>query len=131
MKAKIYNLRVWFFIVASSILQALWAITLKKLQFSKIIESIRLGNIFNYEFLSELIPLLIYFLLGFLIVLLISKAYKLLPMSMVYAFWMGLTLIFQTFIDVFYFKEKINLICYVFIGMILLGIIGIKKSEAK
>lgn len=131
MKEKIYDLRVWYFIIASSFLQALWGITLKKLNFQKIIDDLGRGEFFNYSFLIELIPLIIYFVLGFLIVLFISKAYKILPMSMVYAFWMGLTIVFQTLIDVFYFTEKISAESYCFIALILIGIIGMKKSETK
>lgn len=124
-------MKAWIFILIAAIFQTFWGITLKFLDFKKIVAMTSRGDVFSIEFVWALIPLLLYFIIGLVIVVFISKAYKLMPMSIVYAYWMGLTLVFQTFIDLLYFKEHFEWIQFGFLTLILIGIIGMKISTTK
>ncbi len=124
-------MRAWIYIIIAVVLQTLWGIVLKVLDFGKAFEFIRQGQIWNTAFLEQIIPIIAYFVLGLVIAIVISKAYKLLPMSIVYAAWMGLTLLLQVIVDVFFYQIPMHLIQYLFIACILAGIIGMKLSNPK
>ena len=124
-------MKVWIYIIAAAFFQMLWGISLKHLDFSMIISLLKNGEFYNPKLIAQIVPLLAYFLLGLVIVIVISRAYKLLPMSIVYAAWMGLTLALQVVVDVFLYDEKMKFIQYFFILMILVGILGMKLSNPK
>lgn len=124
-------MKAWIYILVAVVLQTLWGIVLKVLDFKKVWAHIKVGDIFNMTFVQDTMPLVLYLILGLVIAIVISKAYKLLPMSIVYAAWMGLTLALQVMVDVFLYDEKMKFIQYFFILMILVGILGMKLSNPK
>ena len=123
--------KAWIFIFIAVILQTLWGMVLKVLDFEVAFKLIQQGEVFQLDFILKLLPILAYFGLGLAIAIVISKAYKLLPMSIVYAAWMGLTLLLQVVVDVFFYGEKMQLVQYLFISFILIGILGMKLSDPK
>ena len=124
-------MKAWIFIFIAVILQTLWGMVLKVLDFEVAFKSIQQGEVFQLDFILKLLPILAYFGLGLAIAIVISKAYKLLPMSIVYAAWMGLTLLLQVVVDVFFYGEKMQLVQYLFISFILIGILGMKLLDPK
>lgn len=124
-------MKAWIFIFIAVILQTLWGMVLKVLDFEVAFKLIQQGEVFQLDFILKLLPILAYFGLGLAIAIVISKAYKLLPMSIVYAAWMGLTLLLQVVVDVFLYGEKMQLLQYLFISFILIGILGMKLSDPK
>jgi len=124
-------MKAWIFIFIAVILQTLWGMVLKVLDFEQAYSIIKLGQVLNIDFLVKVLPILAYFGLGLAIAIVISKAYKLLPMSIVYAAWMGLTLLLQVLVDVFLYEVKMHVLQYVFIFFILVGILGMKLSNPK
>jgi quaternary ammonium compound-resistance protein SugE len=124
-------LRAWIYILIAVVLQTLWGIVLKVLDFGKAFELIGQGQIWDLAFAKQILPILAYFILGLVIAIVISKAYKLLPMSIVYAAWMGLTLLLQVIVDVFLYHIPMQIIQYIFIAFILAGILGMKLSKPK
>jgi small multidrug resistance pump len=124
-------MKAWIFIFIAVILQTLWGMVLKVLDFEVAFKLIQQGEVFQLDFILKLLPILAYFGLGLAIAIVISKAYKLLPMSIVYAAWMGLTLLLQVVVDVFFYGEKMQLVQYLFISFILIGILGMKLSDPK
>jgi multidrug transporter EmrE-like cation transporter len=124
-------MRAWIYIIIAVVLQTLWGMVLKVLDFNKAGHLIQEGAIFNFNFLVQIFPILAYFILGLLIAIAISKAYKMMPMSIVYAAWMGLTLALQVIVDVFIYGEKMQAIQYLCILFILVGILGMKLSNPK
>lgn len=124
-------MRVWIYILLAALFQTFWGLVLKRLNFSLIGNYISNRDFTSVEFYIELIPLGLYLGLGLAIVIVISRAYKLLPMSIVYAAWMGLTLLFQVLIDALYFGEKMYLTQYICIVLILIGVIGMKQLKTK
>lgn len=124
-------MKAWIFIFIAVILQTLWGMVLKVLDFEVVLKLIQQGVVFQLDFILKLLPILAYFGLGLAIAIVISKAYKLLPMSIVYAAWMGLTLLLQVAVDVFFYGEKMQLLQYLFISFILIGILGMKLLDPK
>lgn len=124
-------MRAWIYIIAAAIMQTAWGVVLKILDFKKAIALICSGQVSDAAFLAQVVPLILYLLLGLFIAVVISKAYKMLSMSIVYASWMGLSLSFQVIVDVFYYGEKMLIWQYLFIFFILLGILGMKLSNPK
>ena len=124
-------MKAWIFIFIAVFLQTLWGMVLKVLDFEVAFKLIQQGEVFQLDFILKLLPILAYFGLGLAIAIVISKAYKLLPMSIVYAAWMGLTLLLQVVVDVFFYGEKMQLVQYLFISFILIGILGMKLSDPK
>lgn len=124
-------MKAWIYIIIAVVLQTLWGVVLKVLDFTKAFQLIREGKILTAIFLHQIAPILAYLILGLAIAIVISKAYKLLPMSLVYAAWMGLTLLLQVLVDVFLYDEKMQLLQYLFIACILAGILGMKLSKPK
>jgi len=124
-------MKAWIFIFIAVILQTIWGMVLKVLDFGKAFELIRQGQIWNMAFVQQIFPILAYFILGLVIAIVISKAYKLLPMSIVYAAWMGLTLLLQVIVDVFLYDIPMQAVQYLFIACVLAGILGMKLSNPK
>jgi quaternary ammonium compound-resistance protein SugE len=124
-------MKTWLYIIAAVIMQTLWGIVLKFLDFGATWEMIKIGEILNHHFLLLLWPILAYIILGFLIAFALSKAYDAIAISIVYASWMGLTLVLQVLVDLIYFKIRMNPIQYVFILLVLIGIVGLKLSDNK
>lgn len=124
-------MKSWIFIIIAVVLQTLWGLVLKILDFGKAWTFIKHRDIFNLDFALALAPIVAYLLLGLFIALSLSRAYKLMPLSIVYAAWMGLTLTLQVVVDLFFFKVNMYLFQYVFILLVLIGIIGMKLSNPK
>ena len=59
----------------------------------------------------------------------LTMALKTIPLAICYAVWMGLALVLQTMIDVFYFKENLSLKQIGFLILILIGVIGLQFSS--
>jgi quaternary ammonium compound-resistance protein SugE len=53
---------------------------------------------------------------------------KEIPASTAFAIWMGVTLAGVKMIEVFFFKDAIKPMDFVYLGLILIAIIGLKKS---
>jgi len=124
-------MRAWLYIIIAAVLQTLWGVVLKILDFGKAWSYIKTGDLFNLNVWIQLLPLISYLVLGLLIAIVISRAYKLLTMSVVYASWMGLSLAMQVIVDVNFFGERMQVIQYVCIFLVLTGILGMKLSNPK
>lgn len=118
----------WIQLFLASFFEVLWASSLKFLSITKIKKSYKSDGIFSKMFLWALIPLIFYALFGICNIALFSSATKSIPLAICYAVWMGLALFFQTLIDIFYFKEKINYKQLACMSLILAGVIGLKMS---
>ncbi|MGB0697137.1 MAG: DMT family transporter [Rhodospirillaceae bacterium] len=58
--------------------------------------------------------------------LLLTLALKKIEVSTAYAIWSGLGTVAITFIGVFWFKESADLLKFVCVGMIVIGVVGLK-----
>lgn len=82
---------------------------------------LKMANGFN-----NLIPMTLCFLFFAIALSLIMLSAKTLDVSLVYAVWSGVGVIFITGIGYFYFNEKITITHIVFIFLILIGVVGLK-----
>ena len=105
-----------------------WMLSLKYLNMSAI-KSIKWSIFFsNSDGAMTLLPLLCYAVFGLANVYFISIAMKYIPLSIAFSIWFGIALIGSTLIDVFWFEENLNLKSYLFMAMIIGGVIGLKLS---
>jgi quaternary ammonium compound-resistance protein SugE len=63
-------------------------------------------------------------------VIFFSKALNVIPASTAFAIWMGLALVGIKIVDTLVLKEAFRWVHVVYIGFILIGIIGLKLSAA-
>lgn len=59
----------------------------------------------------------------------LSKAIKLLPMSLAYPIWTGIGAVGSIIVGTLIFKDVISLKTWFFVGLLLVGIIGIKVTS--
>ena len=119
----------WFYLFIASLFEIGWIFSLKKLSFAEI-KKISLQAITQHptENLIVLLPLLGYIGFGLANIYFFSLAMKHIPASTAFAIWMGVTLAGVKVIEVFLFKEAIKPMDYIYLGLILIAIIGLKKS---
>lgn len=99
----------WLFLVIAGLLEVWWAVGLKYSQgFTKLIPSVFtvLGMIASFYFLS--------------------LALKSLPLGTAYAIWTGIGTVGTVILGIMLFKEPIDPLRLMFIGFIVVGIIGLK-----
>lgn len=78
--------------------------------------------------LIVLLPLMGYIGFGLANIYFFSLAMKQIPASTAFAIWMGVILAGVKMIEVFLFKEAIKPMDYVYLALILIAIVGLKKS---
>ncbi|MCA1029741.1 quaternary ammonium compound efflux SMR transporter SugE [Bacillus timonensis] len=99
----------WIFLVIAGILEVVWAIGLKYTEgFSKVVPSIVtvIGMIASFYFLS--------------------LALKTLPLGTAYAIWTGIGALGTVLLGMVIFGEPRDLIRFLFLSFIIIGIIGLK-----
>lgn len=79
--------------------------------------------------IKTLWPLLGYLAFGLLNVVFISYAMKTIPMSIAFAVWMALALFGAACMDVLFFKQHLNVIQIVCLGLIMIGVVGLKMVK--
>jgi len=102
----------WFYLLLAGLFEVVWATTMKMSDgFSNLKYSLLtlLGMIFSFLFLSFSI--------------------KQLPLSIAYPIWTGIGAVGSIVIGVFIFKDSINPFTWFFIGLLIIGIIGIKVTS--
>ena len=103
----------WILLVIAGILEICWAVGLKYSQgFTKLGPSILtiLGMIASFYFLS--------------------LALKSLPLGTAYAIWTGIGTVGTVILGIILFKEPVDLLRLIFIGFIVIGIMGLKMVSA-
>ncbi|MBL7788934.1 MAG: hypothetical protein JNL75_03770 [Chitinophagales bacterium] len=116
----------WISVMLASLCETLWASSLKFLNFRHIKIRLRRNGFFSQKFGIAFLPLCTYIIFGILNMVFLTMALKTIPLAICYAVWMGLALLLQAMIDVFYFKENISLRQIGFLLLILVGIIGLQ-----
>lgn len=99
----------WLYLLIAGFFEIFWAVGLKLSQgFSKVVPSVLtiLGTIASFYFLS--------------------LALRKLPLSTSYAIWTGIGTAGTVLFGVFYFQESISTAHIICVGMIILGIIGLR-----
>ena len=106
-----------------------WLYSLKYIDKDKIM-AIHWPSFFsNSEPVLTLLPVIGYIVFGIANVILISMAMKGIPASTAFGIWMGLALVGSKIIDVMVYDEPYTTQQLLFMGLILVGIIGLKAGE--
>lgn len=77
------------------------------------------------EGLTKLLPSLFIFLCYILSLIFLTLSLKKLEISLVYAIWSGIGTAMIAGIGVIFFKESINMVKIISIGLIIIGVIGL------
>ncbi|MDO6513231.1 MULTISPECIES: quaternary ammonium compound efflux SMR transporter SugE [unclassified Neptuniibacter] len=103
----------WFFLVLAGLLEIGWAIGLK-----------------YSEGFSKLWPSLGTVLALFASLLLLSFAMKALPVGTAYGVWVGIGALGTAILGIILFDESVNMLKLVSLGLICLGILGLKVAHS-
>ncbi|AVL02301.1 DMT family transporter [Pediococcus pentosaceus] len=101
----------WFYLVLAGIFEVVWATTMKLSEGFSVLTygiSTAVGMIMSFVFLS--------------------LAIKQMPLSLAYPIWTGIGAVGSIIVGVILFHDQIPNITWVFIIMLIVGIIGIKMT---
>jgi len=116
----------WLFLFVASLFEALWTYSVKYFSLAQL-KTIRFDNFYKMDGgLPALIPLLGYIIFGVGNIFFFSLALKTLSNSTAYSVWTAMTIVVLKLIELLYFKQKVSVIEFCFIMMIIVGIIGLK-----
>ena len=96
----------WALVLTAAILEILWASLLK-----------HANSLASWSLVFVLI------LSSFLLLI---KAYKLIPVGIAYAVFVGLGTVGTYFVSIYFFDESLSIIQFVFLLLLIIGIIGLK-----
>jgi quaternary ammonium compound-resistance protein SugE len=103
----------WVYLVVAGLFEIVWATSLKYSHgFTKLYPSLITiaGMVISFYFLS--------------------LATKTLPMGTAYAIWTGIGALGAVLVGIFLFHESVSLLRILFLGLILIGIAGLKLTSA-
>lgn len=104
---------MWFYLILAGILEVVWATTMKLSDgFSR----------FGYSAITVLGMMLSFYLL--------SRALKDLPMSLAYPIWTGIGAIGTVIVGVVFLGDRLSPLSYLFLVLLLIGIIGLKVTSS-
>jgi quaternary ammonium compound-resistance protein SugE len=116
----------WIYLLIASGCEICWIYSLKNFQFKKLME-FKFSHLFtDKDNFLLLLPGLGYILFGVGNIICFSKAMKQIPASVAFAVWMAVALVGVKVVEVAILKEPISLMQLLFIGFILVGIVGLK-----
>jgi quaternary ammonium compound-resistance protein SugE len=116
----------WLFLFVASLFEALWTYSVKYFSLAQL-KTIRFDNFYKMDGgLPALIPLLGYIIFGVGNIFFFSLALKTLSNSTAYSVWTAMTIVVLKLIELLYFKQKVSVVEFCFIMMIIVGIIGLK-----
>jgi multidrug transporter EmrE-like cation transporter len=119
-------MNAWFSLFLASFFEVLWASSLKFMSVKKLKQNYKEHGLFTKLTLFSFLPFITYGLFGVTNVTLFSAASKVIALTIAYSVWMGLALVIQTLVDIFYFKESIYIKQLFFIFLVLIGVVGLK-----
>mgnify|MGYP002144817233 FL=1 len=123
-------IKYWIYLLIAAFFESLWTFSLKFLSLKAIAQSFKENDILTKEFGMELLPLIAYIIFGAINIYYLSLAMKSIPTTTAIAVWMASSLIFTKIVDIFLFKSNVNMMEMFFMGLIIVGIVGLKKYAA-
>lgn len=118
----------WLYLLLASVMEVCWNYSLKYTKIADI-KAIAWSQFFaGPAGIMALLPAICYVAFGVGNVIFFSKALNVIPASTAFAIWMGLALVGIKIVDTLVLKEAFQWLHVVYIGFILIGIIGLKLS---
>jgi quaternary ammonium compound-resistance protein SugE len=118
----------WIYLVIASLFEIAWTFSLKFMNVKSIRALHWQGFFHQRENWMILAPFVGYVLFGIGNIVFFSMAMKEIPASTALAVWMGVALIGVKLIDISLFKEPYDLYQFFYMALIIIGIVGLKKS---
>lgn len=118
----------WLYLLLASVMEVCWNYSLKYTSVAKI-KAIDWSQFFTSAAgLLTLLPAIGYVGFGVANVFFFSKALNVIPASTAFAIWMGMALVGIKIVDTLVLKEAFQWVHVFYIGCILVGIIGLKRT---
>ena len=118
----------WLYLFLASIMEVCWNYSLKYTSIAKL-KALDWSHFFASPVgWQTLAPAVGYIAFGVGNVICFSKALNVIPASTAFAIWMGMALVGIKIVDTLVLKEAFRWVHVVYIGCILIGIIGLKRS---
>ncbi|RZK25116.1 MAG: hypothetical protein EOO63_16475 [Hymenobacter sp.] len=118
----------WLYLFLASIMEVCWNYSLKYTSVAKI-KAIDWSQFFTSSAgILTLLPAIGYVGFGVANVFFFSKALNVIPASTAFAIWMGIALVGIKIVDTLVLKEAFQWAHVFYIGCILVGIIGLKRT---
>ena len=120
----------WLYLIIAAFLEVGWIFSLKKFSFVEL-KKVSLQLAIHQPLATSLLllPLLGYILFGLGNIYFFSLAMKHIPASSAFAIWMGLTLAGVKLVEMTIDKQPLRMIELLFLGLILIGIVGLKATN--
>jgi quaternary ammonium compound-resistance protein SugE len=118
----------WLYLLLASVMEVCWNYSLKYTSVAKI-KALDWSQFFaNSEGIATVLPAIGYVAFGVANVFFFSKALNVIPASTAFAIWMGIALVGIKIVDTLVLKEAFQWAHVFYIGCILVGIIGLKRT---
>ncbi len=118
----------WLYLLLASVMEVCWNYSLKYTSVAKI-KAIDWPHFFTGSAgIVALVPAICYVAFGVGNVFFFSKALNVIPASTAFAIWMGMALVGIKIVDTLVLKEAFQWAHVFYIGCILVGIIGLKRT---
>jgi quaternary ammonium compound-resistance protein SugE len=119
----------WLYLLLASVMEVCWNYSLKYTSVAKI-KAIDWPHFFTSSTgIMTLLPAIGYVGFGVANVFFFSKALNVIPASTAFAIWMGIALVGIKIVDTLVLKEAFQWAHVFYIGCILVGIIGLKRTS--
>jgi quaternary ammonium compound-resistance protein SugE len=115
----------WFYLILAAALEVCWMFSLKFLSFNNF-KILNFNNFLKTEGFHIWLPLVGYILFGAANTYYFSLAMKNIPTTIAFTIWTALSIMFIKIVEVTFFQSKISLLEFLFLGLIIIGIIGLK-----
>jgi quaternary ammonium compound-resistance protein SugE len=118
----------WFYLFIGAVFEMAWTFSLRFMNVKKL-RALHWKSLFtqagNWAILW---PFVGYVVFGLANVYCISLAMKDIPASTALAVWMGTALVGVKLVEILFLKSSYDLYQFLYIGLILLGIVGLKRN---
>jgi quaternary ammonium compound-resistance protein SugE len=115
----------WIYLIVAAALEACWMFSLKFLSFEKF-NTLTLNNFFQTDEMKIWLPLAGYIFFGATNTYFFSLAMKNIPTAIAFTVWTAVSLVLIKIAEITVFQEKFSLPEFFFLGLIIIGIIGLK-----
>ena len=118
----------WLYLLLASVMEVCWNYSLKYTSVARI-KALDWSQFFaNSTGIMAVLPAIAYVAFGVANVFFFSKALNVIPASTAFAIWMGMALVGIKIVDTLVLKEAFQWVHVFYIGCILVGIIGLKRT---
>src|SRR6187402_1825402 len=121
------NDMAWIYLLIAAVFEVAWTFSLKFMRVADL-RTIRMQALFHREGWMILAPFLGYIVFGVGNIVCVSLAMRQIPAATALAVWMGLTLLGVKMVEILGCKEPYDGWQFLYMGLILAGIIGLKRG---